>query len=216
MKTKKMKSAVLLAFALSFSVSLHAEKYKIVKIEQGSSIIIGGVKKKENDTFDDTEKIDWSNNAWIRIHIKCIRTGREEFHNLGELIINKDKTIKEANQRMAKLAAKGRSGVYQRNYCLSDSVHIQAYDEEMENVQTIAEWVTIKGDTISSPVYRTSDNRHYIITSSIYQGQTPPDSILLTIRQISADRNYNNLVYRDLKVFHIPYKEKVNKRKKHK
>ncbi len=216
MNYKKRISVVLLAVAvlLSFSVSLHAEKYKIIHITNGGSVIIGGVKKKKNDTFDDTEKISWSNGI-LKLHIKNVRTGREEHFALAELIKNKERTIQEANNRLARLATKGQFSNNQRDLFLVDSIHIKA-DEVRENLHTIAEWVTIKGDTISSPVYRTSNNLFYIITSSIYQGQIPPDSILLTIRQFNADRSYNNLVYRDLKVFHIPFKEKVKKRKKYK
>ena len=209
-----MRFVVLLTTVFFFSASLNAEKYRIKKIVGCSSIIIGGVKKKKGDIFNDTEKITYG--AARKLYVICVKTGQEKTWVLKELDKYKIRTIEEEDIRLASLATKSQFSIKQREYFLVDSIHIPAY-EVRENQYAITEWITINGDTISAPINRTSDKLFYIVTSSIYNDLTPPDSILLTIREINKTNGYNNPIYRNLKVFFdIPSSPKMRKKKKKK
>jgi len=210
MNPNYLKYATLLV-ALFLSASLNAEKYKISLIENGSSVVIGGKKLKKNDVFDSEDRVSWQK-FWLRIHAKSIRSGRERVFLVAELMMKGMHSLQEAMQGTTQLATKGQSVAGQQDYFLMASIHIPAGDVN-SNLQEVAEWKTGDGQLCSTPLYRTPDNRFYIVTPDIYKGHTPPDSLFLTIRRLDAQGSFEEPLFKDLKVFYVEPK-KTRKKKK--
>ena len=209
--TRRFHLLALFSFLLT-ATSLQAEEPDLYRIEfmNCKRIQVGEKWFRIHDVFDGKDTVRWKNGRQF-MRVRNVKTQKEYALTLDGFEAAKVQTLHDFLIKTNSVSTRGFVGT--RHYSqvvhyLVDSLHFQAFDDPQPDVVTEVVWKRLNGREQVTRIQRTSDNSYYIVTRAILGRGTPPDSLLLDIRERSIKEGWVNRVYHQIPVRCLPPKMK--------
>ena len=205
-------------FMQSSCMLSQSQTFQIVNLICAKSVQIGTKKMKEGDQFDGKEVIYWTNGRQLLEAVEIVNgKSSGEIYKVSKKGFEKY-NVKTLSDYWFKVKDLGHRSVadnyrhYRDDYIyLIDTLNIPTRGNSEQDVVIEAVW-EYNDTPVVTPIMRTSDGKHYIVTTSIYAEYIPQD-VYLTIRERNTRINFINTVYSNIPIIFIPAKLKKKERK---
>lgn len=186
-----------------------AEQYYIEHMNC-KQILVGDRWCRKHDVFTCNQTIHWTKGTQY-MRVRSLVSQKVYHLTMAGFQEQRARTLQEflVNTSSASTRGMGQQRHYSRvRHYLVDTLCFQAFDEPQSGVLTEAVWLRSDGQEVITPLRRTPDGTHYVVTRSILGRGTPPDSLQLDIRERSTQEDWVNRVYRHIPVICLPKKVK--------